>query len=91
MRYEVRDIQTLVGQLVDEGIVKPGAIGLGLPHTPARAVVVERVVQERLRGGVEGSGVQLRLPRRDIGARAVNDVAVYGPPPLGAVTGQVIV
>lgn len=27
MRYEVRDIQTLVGQLVDEGIVKPGAIG----------------------------------------------------------------
>jgi fermentation-respiration switch protein FrsA (DUF1100 family) len=27
MRYEVRDIQTLVGQLVDEGIVKPDAIG----------------------------------------------------------------
>ncbi|HEV7496211.1 CocE/NonD family hydrolase [Baekduia sp.] len=27
MRYEVRDIQTLVGQLVDEGVVNPGAIG----------------------------------------------------------------
>jgi len=27
MRYEVRDIQTLVGQLVDEGVVKPDAIG----------------------------------------------------------------
>ena len=27
MRYEVRDIQTLVGQLVDEKIVKPNAIG----------------------------------------------------------------
>jgi pimeloyl-ACP methyl ester carboxylesterase len=27
MRYEVRDTQTLVGQLVDEGIVKPDAIG----------------------------------------------------------------
>jgi predicted acyl esterase len=27
MRYEVRDIQTLVGQLVDQGIVKPDAIG----------------------------------------------------------------
>src|SRR3954463_10757751 len=27
MRYEVRDYQTLVGQLVDEGIVKPDAIG----------------------------------------------------------------
>ncbi|HEY6762882.1 MAG TPA: CocE/NonD family hydrolase [Baekduia sp.] len=27
MRYEVRDIQTLVGQLVDEGVVKPNAIG----------------------------------------------------------------
>ncbi|MEA2470762.1 MAG: hypothetical protein QOE38_1761 [Thermoleophilaceae bacterium] len=27
MRYEVRDVQTLVGQLVDEGIVKPDAIG----------------------------------------------------------------
>src|SRR4051794_5414492 len=26
MRYEVRDFQTLLGQLVDEGIVKPGAI-----------------------------------------------------------------
>src|SRR3954466_11068113 len=27
MRYEIRDTQTLVGQLVDEGIVKPDAIG----------------------------------------------------------------
>jgi pimeloyl-ACP methyl ester carboxylesterase len=27
MRYEVRDIQTLVGQLVDQGVVKPDAIG----------------------------------------------------------------
>jgi pimeloyl-ACP methyl ester carboxylesterase len=27
MRYEVRDVQTLVGQLVDQGIVKPDAIG----------------------------------------------------------------
>jgi len=27
MRYEVRDIQTLVGRLVDEGVVKPDAIG----------------------------------------------------------------
>jgi hypothetical protein len=27
MRYEVRDIQTLVGQLVDEGVVNPRAIG----------------------------------------------------------------
>jgi pimeloyl-ACP methyl ester carboxylesterase len=27
MRYEVRDVQTLVGRLVDEGIVKPDAIG----------------------------------------------------------------
>jgi pimeloyl-ACP methyl ester carboxylesterase len=27
MRYEVRDIQTLVGQLVDEGVVNPSAIG----------------------------------------------------------------
>jgi pimeloyl-ACP methyl ester carboxylesterase len=27
IRYEVRDIQTLVGQLVDEGVVKPDAIG----------------------------------------------------------------
>jgi fermentation-respiration switch protein FrsA (DUF1100 family) len=27
MRYEVRDYQTLVGQLVDQGIVKPDAIG----------------------------------------------------------------
>lgn len=27
MRYEVRDIQTLVGQLVDEKVVKPNAIG----------------------------------------------------------------
>lgn len=27
MRYEVRDIQTLVGQLVDEGVVRPDAIG----------------------------------------------------------------
>jgi fermentation-respiration switch protein FrsA (DUF1100 family) len=27
MRYEVRDVQTLVGLLVDEGIVKPDAIG----------------------------------------------------------------
>jgi pimeloyl-ACP methyl ester carboxylesterase len=27
IRYEVRDIQTLVGQLVDEGIVNPAAIG----------------------------------------------------------------
>ncbi|MCW3004744.1 MAG: hypothetical protein JWQ20_4042 [Conexibacter sp.] len=27
MRYEVRDFQTLVGQLVDEGVVKPDAIG----------------------------------------------------------------
>ncbi|MDX6700561.1 MAG: hypothetical protein QOF26_787 [Baekduia sp.] len=27
MRYEVRDIQTLVGQLVDENVVKPDAIG----------------------------------------------------------------
>jgi dipeptidyl aminopeptidase/acylaminoacyl peptidase len=27
IRYEVRDYQTLVGQLVDEGIVKPDAIG----------------------------------------------------------------
>jgi pimeloyl-ACP methyl ester carboxylesterase len=27
MRYEVRDIQTLVGQLVDQGVVNPKAIG----------------------------------------------------------------
>src|SRR4051794_7791066 len=27
MRYEVRDIQTLVGKLVDEGVVNPKAIG----------------------------------------------------------------
>jgi pimeloyl-ACP methyl ester carboxylesterase len=27
MRYEVRDVQTLVGRLVDEGIVNPAAIG----------------------------------------------------------------
>src|SRR5437867_5578969 len=27
MRYEIRDVQTLVGQLVDQGIVKPDAIG----------------------------------------------------------------
>src|SRR3954447_9435322 len=27
MRYEVRDYQTLIGQLVDQGIVKPDAIG----------------------------------------------------------------
>jgi fermentation-respiration switch protein FrsA (DUF1100 family) len=27
MRYEVRDFQTLVGQLVDEGVVKPDAVG----------------------------------------------------------------
>jgi pimeloyl-ACP methyl ester carboxylesterase len=27
MRYEVRDVQTLVGQLVDQGVVKPDAIG----------------------------------------------------------------
>jgi pimeloyl-ACP methyl ester carboxylesterase len=27
IRYEVRDVQTLVGQLVDQGIVKPDAIG----------------------------------------------------------------
>jgi pimeloyl-ACP methyl ester carboxylesterase len=27
MRYEVRDIQTLVGQLVDQGVVNPQAIG----------------------------------------------------------------
>jgi pimeloyl-ACP methyl ester carboxylesterase len=27
IRYEVRDIQTLVGQLVDQGVVKPDAIG----------------------------------------------------------------
>src|SRR3954447_9690165 len=27
MRYEIRDYQTLVGQLVDQGIVKPDAIG----------------------------------------------------------------
>ncbi|MCW2984555.1 MAG: X-Pro dipeptidyl-peptidase domain protein [Conexibacter sp.] len=27
MRYEVRDIQTLVGQLVDQGVVRPDAIG----------------------------------------------------------------
>ncbi|HEX8207194.1 MAG TPA: CocE/NonD family hydrolase [Solirubrobacteraceae bacterium] len=27
MRYEVRDLQTLVGRLVDEGIAKPDAIG----------------------------------------------------------------
>ncbi|MEA2421090.1 MAG: hypothetical protein QOF55_189 [Thermoleophilaceae bacterium] len=27
MRYEVRDFQTLLGQLVDEGVVKPDAIG----------------------------------------------------------------
>lgn len=27
MRYEVRDVQTLVGQLVDQGIVNPAAIG----------------------------------------------------------------
>jgi pimeloyl-ACP methyl ester carboxylesterase len=27
MRYEVRDVQTLVGQLVDQGVVKPNAIG----------------------------------------------------------------
>ena len=27
MRYEIRDLQTLVGLLVDEGIVKPDAIG----------------------------------------------------------------
>jgi hypothetical protein len=27
MRYEVRDLQTLVGQLVDQGVVKPDAIG----------------------------------------------------------------
>src|SRR4051812_12551269 len=27
MRYEVRDFQTLVGQLVDQGIVKPNAVG----------------------------------------------------------------
>jgi hypothetical protein len=27
IRYEVRDIQTLVGRLVDEGVVKPDAIG----------------------------------------------------------------
>jgi hypothetical protein len=27
MRYEVRDAQTLVGKLVDEGVAKPGAIG----------------------------------------------------------------
>ena len=27
MRYEIRDVQTLVGLLVDEGIVKPDAIG----------------------------------------------------------------
>jgi predicted acyl esterase len=27
IRYEVRDIQTLVGQLVDEGVVNPNAIG----------------------------------------------------------------
>jgi pimeloyl-ACP methyl ester carboxylesterase len=27
MRYEVRDVQTLVGQLVDEGVVRPDAIG----------------------------------------------------------------
>lgn len=27
MRYEIRDVQTLVGQLVDQGVVKPGAIG----------------------------------------------------------------
>ena len=27
MRYEVRDIQTLVGRLVDEGVVRPDAIG----------------------------------------------------------------
>src|SRR3954452_25101248 len=27
MRYEVRDVQTLVGKLVDQGIVRPDAIG----------------------------------------------------------------
>src|SRR3954453_13219842 len=27
MRYEIRDVQTLVGQLVDQGVVKPDAIG----------------------------------------------------------------
>ncbi|HEY4096040.1 MAG TPA: alpha/beta fold hydrolase [Baekduia sp.] len=27
IRYEVRDVQTLVGQLVDQGVVKPDAIG----------------------------------------------------------------
>jgi pimeloyl-ACP methyl ester carboxylesterase len=27
MRYEVRDVQTLVGQLVDQGVVNPGAVG----------------------------------------------------------------
>jgi fermentation-respiration switch protein FrsA (DUF1100 family) len=27
MRYEVRDIQTLVGQLVDEGVTRPDAVG----------------------------------------------------------------
>jgi predicted acyl esterase len=27
MRYEARDVQTLVGQLVDQGVVKPDAIG----------------------------------------------------------------
>jgi pimeloyl-ACP methyl ester carboxylesterase len=27
MRYEVRDLQTLVGQLVDQGVVNPAAIG----------------------------------------------------------------
>src|SRR3954471_14907436 len=27
MRYEIRDVQTLVGLLVDEGIVKPDAVG----------------------------------------------------------------
>lgn len=27
MRYEVRDVQTLAGRLVDDGIAAPGAIG----------------------------------------------------------------
>jgi len=27
MRYEVRDVQTLVGQLVDQGVINPAAIG----------------------------------------------------------------